>query len=91
MHHFEDYVISSKDNGYLIWEVITVGPFAHSGTNRVIKTQKEYNQLMVDVKDVPQDEKDKFVCNIKALRMIRFTLKADTFRLVSSCTTKKEV
>ncbi|XP_023761709.1 cyprosin [Lactuca sativa] len=72
-------------------EAITVGPSAHSGTNRIMKTKKEYNQLMVDVKDVPQDEKDKFVCNIKALRMIRFSLQSDTFRLVSSCTTAKEV
>ncbi|KAL7591115.1 uncharacterized protein LOC111887420 [Lactuca sativa] len=46
---------------------------------------------MVDVKDVPQDEKDTFVCNIKALRMIRFSLQFDTFRLVSSCKTAKEV
>ena len=53
-HHFEDYVIGSEDNGYLIWEAITVGPFANTGTKRIIKTQKEYNQLMVDVKDVPQ-------------------------------------
>ena len=25
--HFEDYVLGSEDNGYLIWEAITVGPF----------------------------------------------------------------
>ena len=48
-HHFEDYVIGSEDNGYLIWEAITMGPFVHSGTNRTIKSQKEYNQLLVDV------------------------------------------
>lgn len=46
---------------------------------------------MVDVNDVPQDEKKMLVSNIKALRMIRFTLQSDTFRLVSSCTTAKEI
>ncbi|KAL7609531.1 hypothetical protein Lser_V15G12916 [Lactuca serriola] len=91
MHHFEDYVIGSEDNGYQIWEAITAGPFAHSSTSRIIKTQKEYNDLLKDVKDVAQDEKEKFQCNIKALRLIRFALQSDTFRLVSSCGTAKEV
>ncbi|KAL7593349.1 hypothetical protein Lser_V15G31515 [Lactuca serriola] len=90
-HHFEDYVIGSEDNGYLIWEAIINGPFSHSATSRIIKTQKEYNDLLKDVKDIAQDEKDKFQCNIKALRLIRFALQSDTFRLVSSCTTAKEV
>ncbi|KAL7586974.1 hypothetical protein Lser_V15G40724 [Lactuca serriola] len=90
-HHFEDYVIGSEDNGYLIWEAIISGPFSHSATSRIIKTQKEYNDLLKDVKDIAQDEKDKFQCNIKALRLIRFALQSDTFRLVSSCTTAKEI
>ena len=51
-HHFEDYVIGSEDNGYLIWEAIVSGPFAHSATSRIIKTQKEYNDLLKDIKDV---------------------------------------
>ena len=38
MHHFEEYVVGSEDNGYLIWEAITLGPFVHFGTNRTIKT-----------------------------------------------------
>ena len=46
---------------------------------------------MNDVKDIPQDEKEKFQCNIKALRMIRFALQSDTFRLVSSYATAKEI
>ncbi|XP_052620365.1 uncharacterized protein LOC128126460 [Lactuca sativa] len=90
-HHFEDYVIGSEDNGYLIWEAITVGPFAHSSTSKIVKAQKENNQLVNDVKDIPQDEKEKCQCNIKALRMIRFALQSDTFRLVSSCATAKEI
>ncbi|KAL7610003.1 hypothetical protein Lser_V15G12622 [Lactuca serriola] len=90
-HHFEDYVIGSEDNGYLIWEAIVSGPFSHSGTSRIIKTQKEYNDLLKDVKDVAQDEKEKFHCNIKALRLIRFALQSDMFRLVSSCSTAKEI
>ena len=91
MHHFEDYVIGLEDNGYLIWEAITSVPFAHTRTSKIVKMQKEYNQLVNDVKDIPQDEKEKFQCNIKALRMIRFALQSDTFRLVSSCATAKEI
>ena len=48
-HHFEDYVVGSEDNGYLIWEAITLGPFVHSGTNTTVKSQKEYNKLVADV------------------------------------------
>ena len=51
-HHFEDNVIGSEDNGSFNWEAITVGPFAHSATSRIVKTQKEYNQLVNDVKDI---------------------------------------
>jgi len=91
MHHFEDYVVGSEDNGYLIWEVITLGPFVHFGTNRIIKTQKECNKLLAYVNNIPQDEKDKLSCSIKAMRVIRFTLQSDTFRLVSPCTTEKEI
>ena len=43
------------------------------------------------MKDVTQDEKDKLLNNIKAMRMIRFALKSDTFHLVSACTTTKEI
>ena len=62
-HHFEDYVVGSEDNGYLIWEAITLGPFVHSGTNTTVKSQKEYNKLVADVDKMPQDEKDKLLCN----------------------------
>lgn len=90
-HHFENYVIGLEDNGYLIWEAITIGPFAHSSTSKIVKTQKEYNQLVNDVKDIPQDKKEKIQCNIKALTMIRFALQSNMFLLVSSCATAKEI
>ncbi|XP_023734201.1 uncharacterized protein LOC111882066 [Lactuca sativa] len=82
---------SSDDNGYLIWEAITLDPFVHTETKRNIKTQKEYNQLLLDVKDATQDEKEKLISNVKAMRIIRFALQADMFRLVSSCETAKEI
>ena len=43
------------------------------------------------MKEVPKDEKDKLISNIKAMRVIRFNLQSDTFRLVSSCSTTKEI
>nr|KAJ0203047.1 hypothetical protein LSAT_V11C500252350 [Lactuca sativa] len=90
-HHFEDYVVGSEDNGYLIWEAITRGPFVHLGTNVTIKSQTDYNKLVMDVEKMPQDEKDKLLCNVKAMRMIRFALQSNTVRLVGSCTTAKEI
>ncbi|XP_052621843.1 uncharacterized protein LOC128127401 [Lactuca sativa] len=90
-HHFEDYVIGSDDKEYLIWEAITLGPFVHFGTNTTVKTQKEYNKWTADVDKIPQDEKDKLLCNVKELIIIRFALQANTFRLVSSCTSSIEI
>ena len=89
--HFEDYVLGSEDSGYLICESITQGPFVHTETKKTIKTQKECNQLRLDVKDMPRDEKDKLLSNIKPMRIIRFALQAYTFRLVSSCGTSKVI
>ena len=68
-----------------------MGPFVHTETKRKIKTQKEYNQLLLDVRYMPQDEKEILIGNVKAMRIIRFALQADTFRLVSSCETAKEI
>ena len=47
--------------------------------------------MLLDVEKIPQDEKDKLMCNLKALRMMQFALQANTFRLVSSCSTAKEI
>lgn len=89
--HFEYYVLGLEDNGYLIWKAIIIGPFVHTESKRVIRTQNDYNKLLFDIKDVPQDEKEKLISNVKALRIIRFALKADTFHLVSSCDTTKAI
>ena len=51
--HFEDYVLSLEENGYLIWDAITVGAFVHTGSRREIRTQAHYNKLFLEVKDVP--------------------------------------
>ena len=59
--HFEDYVLGIEDHGMMIWQAITEGTFMHMGTRRTIKKQAEYNTLHVDVKDIPQDEKDKLL------------------------------
>lgn len=43
------------------------------------------------MKNIPQDEKEKLTRNIKAMRVIRFALQSDKFRLVSTCTTVKVI
>ncbi|XP_023756537.1 uncharacterized protein LOC111905086 [Lactuca sativa] len=70
---------------------MTQQKFTHTAMRRIIKTQAEYNTLLVDVKDEPQDEKDRLLSNIKAIRIIRFALPPDTFRLVSACENVKEI
>ena len=89
--HFEYYVLGLEDNGYLVWEAIALGAFVHTGTRRVIKTQSDYNKLLLEVKDVPQDGKDKLINNVKAMRIIRFALPADTFLLFSLCDSAKAI
>ena len=43
------------------------------------------------MKGVPKDEKNKIISNIKAMRVIRFALQFDTFRLMSSCDNAKDM
>ena len=57
---------------------------------RVIKTQAKYNDLL-EVTDVPKDEMDKLLSNVKAMRIIHFALPTNMFRLVSSCEIAKEI
>ena len=89
--NFGDYVLGLEDNGSLIWDVITKEAFAHTGTKRVIKTQAEYNTLLLDVENIAQEEKDNLISDVKDMRIIRFALPTDMFHLVSSCETAKEI
>ncbi|TLX65709.1 hypothetical protein E9993_23555, partial [Labilibacter sediminis] len=54
--HMEDYVLGIETHGFTIWEAMTVGPFRHAATRRVIKTLAEYNALLIDHANTPQDE-----------------------------------
>ena len=83
--HFEDYVLGLEEHGSIIWHAMTQETFSHRETRKVIKTQAEYNGLLVEHTNIPKDEKDKLQSNIKALGIIRFSLPLDTFRLVSTC------
>ena len=84
-------MLGLEDNGSLIWDAITKETFAHTSIKRVIKTQAEYNDLLLEVVDIQKDEKVKLISNVKAMRIIHFALSADTFRLVRSCETAKEI
>lgn len=70
---------------------MTQHTFSYTATRKIVMTQADYNAILVDHKDTPQDEKDKLSCNIKAMRIIRFALPPDTFRLASACETVKEI
>ncbi|XP_052626733.1 uncharacterized protein LOC111909749 [Lactuca sativa] len=70
---------------------MTQETFSHTTTRKVIKSQADYNALLVEHANVPHEENEKLLSNIKAMRIIRFALPPDTFRLVSTCTTSKEI
>lgn len=65
--------------------------YMHSGTIKEIKTQTDYNALIIEHTNVRHDQKDKLMCNLKAMRIIRFSLPLETFHLVSSCDTAKRI
>lgn len=70
---------------------MSIETYSHTATKKLIKTQVDYNALLIEQKDVAQDEREKLMSNIKALRIISFALPSDTFRLVSTCETTKEI
>ena len=89
--HFEDCVLGIEEHSSTIWHAMTAETYSHTATNTVIKTQADYNALLVDHTCIAQDEKDKMMSNINSLRIIRFALPADTLRLVSACEIAKEI
>lgn len=71
--HFKDYVLVIKDNGKLICDTITKETFSHAGTKKIIKIQAEYTELLLEVDDIPNEEKDKIISNVKVIRIIWFS------------------
>ncbi|XP_023742939.1 uncharacterized protein LOC111891079 [Lactuca sativa] len=59
--------------------------------NHFHKNEEEYEDLHLEVVDIPKDEKDKLISNAKVVRIIRFASPADIVCLVSSCETAKEI
>ena len=54
-----------------------------------VKIPKDYDAIIADSPET--DEKINLMCNLKAMRIIRFALIPDTFRLVSTCDTAKGI
>ena len=63
----------------------------HTTIRRIITTQVDYNEFLVEHTNVPHDEKDKLMCHIKVMKIIRLALPPHTFLLVSTCKTAKEI
>nr|KAJ0224580.1 hypothetical protein LSAT_V11C100011640 [Lactuca sativa] len=89
--HFEDYVLGIIEHGSTIWQTITQETFTYLVTIQAIKTLADYNALIIKHNNVPNDEKNKLMCNIKAMRIIQFALPPYTFRLDSACDTAKGI
>ena len=62
--HFEDYVLGLEEHGSTIWEAITMQTFSHTTTRLIVKTQADYNAILVDHKGTPQYEKDMLLSNV---------------------------
>lgn len=88
--HFEDYVLGIETRGSSIWHAIIEETYKHSKTKAEIKTQVNYNTHIVE-EDVPNDENDKLMCKLKAMRIIWFAFPLDTFRLVNLYDTPKKI
>ena len=50
--HSENHFLGIEDNGYLLRVDIIVQKFTHIGTIREIKTQADYNKLLLNIKDI---------------------------------------
>lgn len=65
--------------------------YSYTATRKVIKTQANYDDLILEHTNVPQDEMNKLMSNIKEMRIIRFAFPSNTFRLVSAYDTAKDI
>lgn len=63
----------------------------YTKTREIIKTQWRLDEIVVDGKDIHSNDKEKLINNLKATMIMRFSLPPDTFRLVSSNETAKEI
>lgn len=63
----------------------------YTKTREIVKTQWRLDEIVVDGKDIHSNDKEKLINNLKATMIMRFSLPPDTFRLVSSNETAKEI
>lgn len=65
--------------------------YKYSRTKAEIKTQAEYNALIAEETKIPNNENEKLMCIMKAMRIMQFALSPDIFRLVNSYDTVKKI
>lgn len=58
IQHFEYYIYRIEAHGSSIWNAIMKESYKYSKTKEVFKTQEELDNIIVDNKDIPKDEKD---------------------------------
>ena len=68
--HFADYVLGIEEHGSNIWHAMMVETYKYSGTKKEIKSQDDYNAIIVEHNDIPNNEKDKMICDLKPMRII---------------------
>lgn len=89
--HFKNYVIGIETLCSSIWHVVTKETYKYLKTKEVVEWQEHLDGIFANNKYTESDEKHKLLNNMKATKILRFTLPLDTFRLVSSPPTTKQI
>lgn len=80
--HFEGNVLGIKTHGFSILHVITKESYKHTKIREIVKTQRWFDGINVDDKEIHSNEKDKLMDNLIATRILRFTFQPNTFFIV---------
>ena len=77
--HFKDYMLGIENHGSSIWHPMTMETYKYSRNKEEVKTQGQYYAIVDDNTKTTNDEKDKRMCNLKAMQIIKFALPPNTF------------
>lgn len=65
--YFEYYVMGIQTHGTSIWQAMTVVTYKYSGSREEVKTQVDYDAIIAENIEIPNDEKAKQQFNLKAM------------------------
>ena len=84
-------MLGIETHGSSIWHAINVETYKYSEMKKEVKTQADCVAIIAKHPDTINDKKEKLMCNLKVMIIIRFSLPHDTFCLVHSYDTAKGI